>query len=247
MRASLQPPSCAHSRAVVALCALAVAALTSACTSAAAREHAAPASEVVASPSPSSAPTPAPNAAADLVGSLDQRPATLAVTVGAVQQGVPPLQTFGGMLADACHLAPDATEYAPVSVRFGTPWQATKRTGDSANLRVDLALSGGSGAGILVVDPDGATDYCPGLSALPAQATLQTENLSDEHQTMTVYVLARTAAGAADPLHGVTLQLRDLRHHPDDIDAGAWTWGVQRLTAGSACPGDPNSLCVPLR
>jgi hypothetical protein len=236
------------SRVAAVLCVLAVGALANACTSAAAHEHPAAPSGGVAAPdhpaSPSSGSAPAPSAAADLVGSMDQRPATLAVTVGAEQRGVPPLQTVTGTLPDVC--GSDATEYAHVSVRFGTPWQPTKETGDSANLRVDLTVVGGSGAGILVVDPQGAGDYCSDLAALSARATLQTENLSDEHQTMEVYVLARTGSGAADPLHGVTLQLRDLRHHPDDIDAGAWTWGVQRVTAGSACPGDPNSLCVPL-
>jgi hypothetical protein len=175
---------------------------------------------------------------------MDRRPATLAVTVGAEQQGVPPLQTATGTLPDVCRTAGAA--YSLLSVRFGSPWQPSKATGDSSNLRVDLTVAGGSGIGLLVADPNGATDYCSALSAPPARVTLQTQNLAEQHETMTVYVVARTASGAADPLSGVTVQLRNLRHHPDDIDAGAWTWGVQRVTAGSACPGDPNSLCVPL-
>jgi hypothetical protein len=75
---------------------------------------------------------------------------------------------------------------------------------------------------------------------------LQSQDLDEEHQTMTVYVVARTDSGEPNPLHGVTLQLRNPRHHPDVIDARTWTWTIERRTGGLACAGDPNSLCVPL-
>jgi hypothetical protein len=70
--------------------------------------------------------------------------------------------------------------------------------------------------------------------------------LADERQTMTVYVVARTGPADPDPLHGVTLQVRDPRRNPDNISATPWTWNVARLTAGTPCPGVPNSLCPPL-
>jgi hypothetical protein len=65
---------------------------------------------------------------------------------------------------------------------------------------------------------------------------------------MTVYVVARTSPAEPDSLHGVTLELRNPRHHPDTLDPGAWSWGwgAQHLTAGTPCADDPNSLCVPI-
>jgi hypothetical protein len=102
-------------------------------------------------------------------------------------------------------------------------------------------------AGIGVIATYAApTDYCHSTPTMPVEAIFQTEDLDLEHQTLTVYVVARTSATATNPLQSATLQLHDLRHHPDDVDARAWTWTVQRLTSGSPCPGDPNSVCTPL-
>lgn len=101
-----------------------------------------------------------------------------------------------------------------------------------------------SGIGVFV--PDAAGAYCQGAATMPAQTTVQTQDLAGEQQAFTVYVIAGTNPATPDPLHGVTLELRDLRRHPDDINARPWTWHVQRVTDGSACPGDPDSLCVPL-
>lgn len=39
-----------------------------------------------------------------------------------------------------------------------------------------------------------------------------------------LYVLARISRDTPDPLRGDTLQLENPRHHPDAIDARAWTW-----------------------
>jgi hypothetical protein len=189
--------------------------------------------------------TPVGTAAADLASSLDGRAASLAVSVDSVTRGVPPVPTVDGLLTQDCGLAPDTTEYVPVSVVFTGRGLPTKETGVSSNLRLDLTLAGGDGLGLIAAYAN-PTDYCDDASVLPSQTALQSQNLADEHQTMTVYVVARTSPTEAEPLRGVTLQLRDPRHHPDAIDAGAWTWDVQQVTAGSACPGDPNSLCVPL-
>jgi hypothetical protein len=183
-------------------------------------------------------------AAADLAGSADDRPASLAVSVTAAEPGVPPVTTVDGPLAAECQLDPAATEYVTLGIRFTDPSPVTKQRGDSSNLRLDVTTVGGSDVGV-VVDTFNATSYCHG-TALPAQSELQSQNLTDEHQTMTVYVVARTTPADPDPLSAVTVQLRNLRHHPDGIDARDWTWNVRKVTAGSACPDAPNSLCVPL-
>jgi hypothetical protein len=42
-------------------------------------------------------------------------------------------------------------------------------------------------------------------------------------------------------------KIRDnLRRNPDALNPDPWTWHVERVTAGSACAGDHDSLCVPL-
>jgi hypothetical protein len=227
--------------------AVAVMVLTSGCFLSAEANRAAP-SAAASSPTPSTpaAPTaPTASAAADLAGSLDGRAASLAVHVDAVTKGVPPVSTADGPLSEDCGLMPATTEYVPVTVVFTGRTLPTKKTGVSSNLRVDLTLAGGSGVGLLDVTVH-PSDYCHHTTALPSATTLQSEDLADEHQTLTVYVVERTNPTQPDPLRGVTLQLRNPRHHPDDIDSGTWTWGVQQVTAGSACPGDPNSLCLPL-
>lgn len=207
-----------------------------------------------AEPTPSSvasattaAPTtaPAPIAAADLVASSNGRPASVAVAVSPPHPGVPPFQTDHGLLTDDCHLSADATEYETLTVGFTDRGPAdTKQDDEAPNLRVDVAAPDGSGIGMFVEDAAGA--YCEGAPTMPTQTTMQTQDLAGEHQAFTVYVIARTSAATPDPLHGVTVQLRNLRKHPDDINPRTWTWHVQRITTGSACPGEPDSVCVPL-
>lgn len=232
-------------------CVLVVGTLTGGCGFAGAVAPAAPAadsSSSVASPEatePAAPTTPAAAAAADLAGSADGRPASLAVSVTAVEQGVPPLTTLDGPLDVECQLDPTATEYVTLGIVFTDLSMPTKQRGNSSNLRLDVTTVGGSDVGV-VVDTRNPTSYCDGTAVLPAQSELQSQNLTDEHQTMTVYVLARTSPTAPHPLQGVTVQLRDLRHHPDGIDARDWTWDVQQMTAGGSCADDPHSLCVPL-
>jgi hypothetical protein len=146
--------------------------------------------------------------------------------------------------ARSCQPASDI-EYAPVSIVFTNRSEPTKQTGVSSNLRLDLSVTGGNGRDGIAIGNEPAS-ACGNISALPSTTTLQTQNLADEHQTMTVYVVARIGPDAPHPLGGVTLQLRNLRHHPDVIDSGAWTWDVAQATVGNACPDDPNSLCVPI-
>jgi len=248
----LLPRSSAHRRFVGAGCALFVVALTAGCSAdAQARPAATSAAPGSSAASPEGAapatPTKAPAAAAaDLAGSADDRPASLAVTLTAPQQGVPPLTTMDGPLAAECRLDPATTEFATLGIVFTDRSTPTKERGVSSNLRLDVTTVGGSDVGILVDTYIPSITYCTGTAALPAQSELQSQNLSDEHQTMTVYVVARTSATVPHPLQGVTVQLRDLRHHPDGIDGRNWNWNVQRVSAGSTCPDDPRSLCVPL-
>jgi hypothetical protein len=188
----------------------------------------------------SASPSPATSTTAELEGSLDGRPASLRVAVAAAQRGVPP-----DLIAGDCRLAPDATEYAKVSVVFTNRSLPTKQTGVSSNLRLDLSLVGGNGPGVIAIESE-PTTFCDNASVLPPTTTLQTQNLADEHQTITVYVVARTGPASADALRGVTLQLRNPRHQPDVIDSRAWTWNVGQVNTGSTCPDDPNSLCIPI-
>jgi hypothetical protein len=229
--------------------AVVVLALTAGCSSAGATAPSA-ASSTAPSSSGATAETSAPAkpaaaAAADLTGSADQRPASLAVSVTGPEQGVPPVTTTDGPLSSDCRLDPAATEFATLRIVFTDPTPPTKQTGFSSNLRFDVTTAGGRDVGV-VVDTATPSTYCGGSSALPASSELQSQNLADEHQTMTAYVVARTTAAVPHPLQGITAQLRGLRHHADSIDSRNWTWNVQRVTAGSACADDPNSLCVPL-
>jgi hypothetical protein len=161
------------------------------------------------------------------------------------EAGVPPVTTMDGPLAAECGFDPATTEYATLVIVFTDPTPVTKERGTSSNIRLDVTTAGGQDAGV-VVDTYNPSSYCDGTSLPPAHSELQSQNLSDEHQTMTVYVVARTSPSVPHPLQGVTVQLRDFRHHPDGIDSRAWNWNVQRVTAGSTCPDDPRSLCVPL-
>jgi hypothetical protein len=193
--------------------------------------------------SPSAAPVPV--AAADLVASSNGRPASLAVAVSPPHPGVPPLTTQNGLLTDDCHLAADAAEYETLTVGFTDRGPAdTKQDDEAPNLRVDVDAPIGSGIGVFVEDAAGT--YCQGAATMPTQTTMQTQDLAGEHQAFTVYVVARTSPATPDPLHALTVQLRNLRRHPDDINPHSWTWKVRRVTTGSACPGEPDSLCVPL-
>lgn len=187
---------------------------------------------------------PAVVASAELTASHLQRPASLAVDLTPVTPGIDALGGVAG-LVDRCRLSPDTTEYATVGVVFTDRGGLTKAEGNSANLRADLTVVGSSGAGVFVESRD-ADGVCETGTSLPARTTLQSQDVAGEHQRMTVYVVARTSPGQPDPLHGVTLQVSGLRRNPDDISAEPWSWHLDRLTAGSACPDDPQSLCVPL-
>lgn len=223
----------------VAGCALAITVLTGGCGFRDSPAHTAgssePASASTSSPeataseggTTSASPSPADAGAVELAGSSDGRPASLRVLVDA---------------ARGCSPAPDI-QYAPVLIVFTDRSEATKQTGVSSNLLVDLSVTRGDGGGEVAIAPSSG---CGDISALSSTTTLQTQNLANEHQTMTVFVVARTSPDVPEPLRGVTLQLRDLRHHPDDIDSGTWTWDVTQTTAGEVCPDDPNSLCVPV-
>jgi hypothetical protein len=223
---------------VAAGCALAIAVLTGGCGLVNASGQPSASSETpsiwMSSPQPSASasvttspsPSPADAVAVELAGSSDGRPASLRVSVTAPR---------------SCEPASD-TEYTPVSIVFADGSEPTKRTGVSSNLRLELSVTGGDG---IAIGNDPASS-CGNISALPSTTWLQTQNLADEHQTMTVYVVARTGPDAPDPYRGVTLELRNLRHHPDDIDSGAWTWDVEQATTANACPDDPNSVCVPI-
>jgi len=201
-------------------------------------------------PAPTTAGTAAPTSAAapsltaDLVGSVDGPTGSLAVTVSAVQPGVPPLYVAGGLAAD-CRLDPATTEYRQVTVLFVSGFVDTKATRHSANLRLDLRVDDGSTAGVLLQPRILPESFCDG-SDVPTDAVLQTEDLSDEHQTLTAYVVARTGDDGQDPLLGAMLELGDLRHHPNDVDGTDWTWGPQDIVGGSTCADDPGSLCLPL-
>jgi hypothetical protein len=235
-------PSWMRRRGAATAAALALTVLVSGCGFVNALAHPATTADVGSGPAPGSAPasaSPSPviAAAADLAGSLDGRPASLRVAVAGAKTGVPP-----ELPPAACRLAPDATEYAAVSVIFTSRSLPTKQTGVSSNLRLDLSVAGTNGLGVIAID--GPATPCADTSGLSATTTLQTEDLADEHQTVTVYVVARTSRDTPDPLRGVTLQLSNPRHHPDDIDSRAWTWNLSQVTTGSTCPADPNSLCV---
>lgn len=236
-------------RCLTAIGVLAGAALLGGCSFGHAPAHAAaappPSSAVPTTTATTSPAVPAPVAAADLVASTNGRPASLAVAVSAPQRGVPVLLTDHGTLAADCQLSPDAAEWETLSVGFTDRGpQDTKEDDESPNLRVDVAAPQGSGIGVFVRDSAGV--YCEGAATMPTSTTMQTQDLADGHQTFTVYVIARTSAATPDPLHGVAVELHNLRKRPDDINARSWTWTVQHVTAGSACPGVPDSLCVPL-
>jgi hypothetical protein len=113
-----------------------------------------------------------------------------------------------------------------------------------SNLRLDLSVAGGNSAGVIVTSSEPTAD-CDNTSVLPSTSTLQTQNLLSQHQTLTVYVVARVSAATPDPLRGVTVRLRNPRHHSDSLDSRDWTWNVEHTT-GSACPADPTGLCVPI-
>jgi hypothetical protein len=238
---------------------LAVAALTAGCGFVSALAHpAAPptgvaeSSRLVPATSAPSSTAAVASAGADLVASSYARPASLKVTVTGVQPGVPPISTMRGSLAVDCHLTADAAEYVTVSIVVTDrgPADSKEQVHDlghviGSNLRLDLSVAGGPGLGVfdLTFKPTG---YCNGDPVLPTRTTLQSQDLAGEHQSMTVYVLARIGAAGADPLQGATLQIRDLRRNPDALNPDPWTWHVERVTAGSACAGDHDSLCVPL-
>jgi hypothetical protein len=99
------------------VCALATVALTGGCGF-----LGAPAASPSQAAAPSSTPAPASVAlpsVAELVGSLDGRPASLTVSVADVQRDVPPVQTLGGgLLGQDCRLDPATTEYAKVTLVF---------------------------------------------------------------------------------------------------------------------------------
>lgn len=231
-------------RLLAGACALTTAALTAGCGFANALAHPPPPSYTLpeATDTPSTTPPPPTTvvAEADLLrGSSGGRTDSLTVRITPVQRGVPIVLTPGGVLGIDCRLDPATTQYVTVSVRLTDH----DPTGVGANLHVDFGITGGP-AGLVAVPGTDSVDYCHSTPTLPVHASLQTVDLSDDFQTMTVYVVARTSPNDAHPLRDVTLQLR---HLTDEIDGRYVPWSVQRITRGTACPGDADSLCVPVR
>jgi hypothetical protein len=160
------------------------------------------------------------------------------VTTERAARGLPPLLTPDGTPDHACGLTDDSAEYATLTVVFTVPDEATKESAVTANLRLDLSVPDGDGVFLETDDP--ATE-CAGGAGLPSRATLQTLYLSAAHQTIRVYVVAGTGG-----LQGASLRLENPRYHPDSTGGRARTWTVSQVTGGTTCPGDPNSVCVPL-
>jgi hypothetical protein len=230
-------------RLLTGACALTTAALTAGCgfANALARPPTPSYTLPDATVTPSATPRPPSTVVADaelVRGSFDGRTDSLPVRITPVQRGVPIVLSPGGVLSIDCRLDAATTEYVTVSVRLTDH----DPTGAAANLHVDFSTTGRS-AGLIAVPGTDSVDYCHGTPTLPVRASLQTVDLSDDFQTMTVYIVARTSPDDPHPLRGVTLQLR---HLTDEISGRYVSWRVQRITQGAACPGDADSLCLPV-
>lgn len=154
--------------------------------------------------------------------------------MGATQRGFPPK-----LVPDDCGLTPDVTEYAEVSVAFTDRSPVTKGTRDS-NLRLDLSVAGGNGAGVIVTSSEPTAD-CDHTSVLPSTNTLQTQNLLYQHQTMTVYVVARTTAATPDPFTASPSSFATLATTPTPSTPGTGLGTSSTPPAAHAPPTRPSS------
>ncbi len=211
-----------------------------------------PATSPGSSAPPAAAPTtgPAAVAAAELAGiPPDGLPASVRVTVSPAAPGVPALSVPGGLFSAVCGMPDEAARYATVTVTFTDrgPDRGKQRSG-SSNLRADVTVDGGSGIGVFersdAERSDDAARYCPGT--LSGGTSMQTEELSESHQTMTLYAVAPATPATPDPFRGTTVRLDGLRVEENSISTRPWTWVVESVTEGSACADDPNALCLPL-
>ena len=204
----------------------------------------------------SSAPTAeAPAAAAEQVATAELAavdatggPASLRVAVSPPTAGLPALSVPGGLFSAVCGVTDEAARYATISVTFTDRSPGEGKQAGSSNLRADVTVEGGSGIGVFErSDAEGSDDaarYCPGT--LAGGTKMQTEELGQGHQTMTLYAVAPAGPAAPDPFGGSTLRVGGLRVEENSISTQPWTWGVESVTEGSACPDDPNALCLPL-
>lgn len=189
-------------------------------------------------------------AAAELAGiPPDGLPASLRVTVSPAAPGVPSLAVPGGLFSAVCGVPDDAARYATISITFTDRGpDRGKQLSRSSNLRADVTVEGGSGIGVFersdAERSDDAARYCPG--ALRGGTSMQTEELSEAHQTMTLYAVAPAASATPDPFQGSTVRIDGLQVAENSISTRPWTWVVEAVTEGSACPDDPDALCVPL-
>ncbi|SDF15645.1 hypothetical protein SAMN05660485_02711 [Blastococcus fimeti] len=229
--------------------------LTSGCGLSSARvDSADPGPATISSPAP---PAAAPTTAAEEVAAVELAgippyglPASLRVSVSPAAPGVPPLAVPGGLFSAVCGVPDDAARYATISITFTDrgPDRGKQRSG-SSNLQADVTVEGG-GSGIGVFErsdaerSDDAAGYCPGT--LSGGTSMQTEELSESHQTMTLYAVAPATAATPDPFRGSTVRIDGLRVTENSISTQPWTWVVESVTEGSACPDDPNALCLPL-
>jgi hypothetical protein len=203
----------------------------------------------------SAPPSAAPPAAADQVAGAELtamaaggRPASIQVTVSPPAPGVPALGTPGGLVSAVCGLPDEAARYSTISVTFTDRGPDLGKLSGSSNLRADVSVDGGSGIGVFersdAERSDDVARYCPG--ALTGGTSMQTEELGQAHQTMTLYAVAPAGTAAPDPFRGSTVRIDGLRASENSITTRPWAWAVGSVTEGSACPDDPNSLCLPL-
>jgi hypothetical protein len=241
-------------RPIVATAGACVLLLTSGCAlSTSQAESAEPRPTATPTPSPS---TPeAPAAAAEQVAAAELAaidatggPASLRVTVSAPAPGVPALGVSDGLFSAVCGMPDEAARYATISVTFTDRAPDLGKRSEGSNLRADVTVEGGTGIGVLErTDAERSDDvarYCPGT--LSGGTSMQTEALGGSHQTMTLYAVAPAGPAAPDPFRGSTVRIDGLRASENSITTRPWTWGVGSVTEGSACPDDPNALCLPV-
>lgn len=172
-------------------------------------------------------------------------PAVVTVTLRPAGTGTNALNSLGPVVAD-CGLSDGTTRWIPFEIDFadhaGAP---TKQDNAHANLAARVELRGaGSDVGVLLASANGDTPGCTTRGKLPTADSFSTEVIFGGYHVRTSgYVVAR----AGDALTALTLAVTGLEKKPDDIyPPGSWTWQVQRFESGSACPGSPASICVPL-
>lgn len=179
------------------------------------------------------------------------RPASLRVTVSAPAPGVPDVAVPGGLLSAICSLPEDSAAYATITVVFTDRGPDDKGTHpSSSNLRADLTVQDGGGIGVFgqteAARASSPAGYCPGADTPATSIGLQTEELGQQSQTITVHAVAPVGPGTRDPFSGATVRIENLRVASNAVSTEPWSWGIDSATAGSTCPEDPDSLCLPL-